>query len=85
MKTAISLFCLFIVSCAYDASIPRWPRFPGVTALQVAIGVGYTLAVAAWLIGCNVGYGRRLAILMAAFAVSGLPMTIGDMIRDSQS
>ena len=81
MKSA-ALASLLAVSVIYNASLPRWPKFSGVTAVQTAVGVGYTLTVAAWLAGPRRTLPRRLAWLSGAFAAAGIPMLIGDILRD---
>lgn len=77
------LLALLALSAAYNASLPRWPStLPGLTAIQVALGVAYTLPVAAWLAGPRRTFPRRLAWLLAAFIAAGAPMLAGDFRRD---
>lgn len=81
MKTLATLTGLAALSIAYNATLERWPRFPGVTAVQTAAGVAYTLLAAAWLLDRRRPW-RPLAVLLAVFAAAGLPMMLGDVRRD---
>ena len=84
MRTILVLMGLAAASAGYNALIDRYlrrSRLLGATALQVAAGTGYTLAVAAWLVDGN-RYWRTLGLLLAAFAAAGAPMVLGDVARD---
>lgn len=81
MRTLTTLITLAALSLAYNASLERWPRFAGVTAIQTAVGVAYTLLAATWLLDRRRPW-RPLAVLLAVFAAAGAPMLAGDMRRD---
>lgn len=74
----------FVTSILFDRGISWLKRHgydEGYVSLEVVAGVGYTLIFAGlflWL----AGYGwRPVAVTVAFFIASGLPMIIGDIAR----
>lgn len=69
MRTLTTLITLAAISLAYNATLDRWPAFPGRTAAQTAVGVAYTILAAAWLLDRRRPW-RPLAVLLAVFAAA---------------
>jgi hypothetical protein len=84
-RIGLTMAALFILSVGYNHVVSKWmkQKMDIYVAFMVIGGVAYTL------IGSGIAMGwdtqmqvwQAMLVTLACFAASGLPMTIGSMIR----